>query len=69
MRLQDYGAAPLPRQQQRPLTYHSASTSEKDVGYFLDVSYLLTKPYDSLPFLYVSMHADVLCYMTLPDDC
>lgn len=51
VRLQDHGAAVLPGQQQRPLSYDSASTSEKDAGPFLDVSHLLTKPDDSLPSL------------------
>lgn len=61
--LQDHGAAPLLGQQQRHLSYDPASTCEKDAGYFLEVSYLLRKPYDSLPFLYVSMYTVVLAYL------
>lgn len=48
--LQVDGAAPLPGQQQRPLSYDSASTCGKEAGYFLDVSHLLTKPDDKSSF-------------------
>jgi len=53
---------------QRLLSYDSASTCEKDTGYFLDITYLLTKPEAGLPSLYVRMHTDVLCNTDLPGD-
>lgn len=60
-----HGAAPLPGQQQRPLSYDSVSSCEKDTSYFLDVSYLLTKPGNSLHRLNGSIHTHALCYMDL----
>lgn len=65
-RLQDHGAAPLPGQQQRPFSSDSASTHEKDAEYFLDVSYLLTKPEYGVPSWCVSTYTDVLGWMDFP---
>lgn len=65
-RLQDHGAAPLPGQQQRPFSSDSAFTHEKDAEYFLDISYLLTKPEYSVPSWCVSTHTDVLGWADFP---